>query len=611
MRYRFKFFLLLWLAVVSTITAERIADYNSTLHVHSSGSLDITENILYDFGTASRHGIYRDIPETVKPPGVTRPIDLGFSTFIVRRDRHPEPWERETLYTDGGATIRLKIGDAHRLLTGEHLYTLSYHVAKGVLPASDGSGDAVRWNVLGTGWKVPVDRFRIDVYLPESLHKSMVQVHSWTGGYGSARNEASPPVWVTPRHFYLTARHLAPHEGVTVEVTFPPGSLAQTGAANVAVDPMDRLLDSLPLPLAAAYLAYLWFLSRRYGRESGRGAIAPRYYPPKDLSLLESGLILDRFNNHKDLSAAIVELAALGYLKIYNDKATDAWVQRTSKEEKDLTEDQKYLLDTLLFPSGKKRFSFVEASPDQQARIQNSLTTLDDLLYDWSVRAGYMAENPQKARRSFLFRALAVFIPLTLFFLFIMFRSYPTETLIPFLFISSFVGIGVVLLVSSWRKRAYVGLIFAVIWTGFSSFILFGLMRISDLLQMIFGVPGLLFLTGGALWYLYRKVGSFTREGARMHRYLLGYKEFVTRVEKDRIRRFIKEDPHYLDRSLPYAMLFGVTEAWAGLYSALGLTMPDWYVGEWNDLDDFDQAVESGFEPPASESGGFSGGGSW
>jgi len=164
-------FLALW---GSSLNAERITQYDVNITVLGSGELQVTERILYDFEQNSRHGIFRDIPITVK--GAGQPKDIGLREFYVQMDDDIAEWAQSTLKSsDAGEMIRLKIGSASVYITGQHLYTIGYIVAKGVLPSSeDSSQDAVRWNTIGTGWEVPIDHAKIDMYLPSPLNKSNV-----------------------------------------------------------------------------------------------------------------------------------------------------------------------------------------------------------------------------------------------------------------------------------------------------------------------------------------------------------------------------------------------------------------------------------------------------
>ncbi len=55
------FFLCLFFLVPPAF-AEEINSFDVSLTAHKDGSMDVVENIQYDFGYSSRHGIYRDIP---------------------------------------------------------------------------------------------------------------------------------------------------------------------------------------------------------------------------------------------------------------------------------------------------------------------------------------------------------------------------------------------------------------------------------------------------------------------------------------------------------------------------------------------------------------------
>jgi len=67
-------------------------------------------------------------------------------------------------------------------------------------------------------------------------------------------------------------------------------------------------------------------------------------------------------------------------------------------------------------------------------------------------------------------------------------------------------------------------------------------------------------------------------------------------------------DPLYLDKALPFAMLFGISKHWLKLYEELNVSYPYWYHGYPYGLGDFSDSMQSASTPPSS-SGGVSGGG--
>jgi uncharacterized membrane protein len=69
-----------------------------------------------------------------------------------------------------------------------------------------------------------------------------------------------------------------------------------------------------------------------------------------------------------------------------------------------------------------------------------------------------------------------------------------------------------------------------------------------------------------------------TEKGARMLEQVLGFEEFLRRVEAEHMERVIKH-PELFDKYLPYAMAFGVEKKWAKAFQGIYTQPPNWYVG--------------------------------
>ena len=69
-----------------------------------------------------------------------------------------------------------------------------------------------------------------------------------------------------------------------------------------------------------------------------------------------------------------------------------------------------------------------------------------------------------------------------------------------------------------------------------------------------------------------------TIAGARAHEATLGFKEFLGRVEEERMKKMITS-PEMFERFLPYAMAFGVADKWAKAFEDIYREPPTWYVG--------------------------------
>jgi uncharacterized membrane protein len=59
---------------------------------------------------------------------------------------------------------------------------------------------------------------------------------------------------------------------------------------------------------------------------------------------------------------------------------------------------------------------------------------------------------------------------------------------------------------------------------------------------------------------------------------VLGFEDFLGRVEKDQIER-LEKTPELFEKYLPYAMALRVEKNWVQAFSSIGVQRPQWYQG--------------------------------
>ena len=69
-----------------------------------------------------------------------------------------------------------------------------------------------------------------------------------------------------------------------------------------------------------------------------------------------------------------------------------------------------------------------------------------------------------------------------------------------------------------------------------------------------------------------------TAAGAQALEGVLGFEEFLARVESDRIAR-VEKTPEMFEKFLPFAMALGVEHQWARAFEGICQKPPDWYRG--------------------------------
>jgi uncharacterized membrane protein len=67
-----------------------------------------------------------------------------------------------------------------------------------------------------------------------------------------------------------------------------------------------------------------------------------------------------------------------------------------------------------------------------------------------------------------------------------------------------------------------------------------------------------------------------TERGVEMYKRVLGFKEFIKRVEEDRLKRMMEEDPTKIERIIPYAIVLGIEKIWIEKISKVINYIPDW-----------------------------------
>ncbi|MCX6797678.1 MAG: DUF2207 domain-containing protein, partial [Candidatus Falkowbacteria bacterium] len=162
-------FLLLWQAPVlarDNVTDWYIKDFQTEITVNKDASLDISEKILADCGTATgKHGIFRILPTRYK----TKDGDFILPTELISiTNAKGEPLKYSVL--NEGETVTYKIGDPNVEVQGENFYEIKYHVKNAIRSAS-ANYDEFYWNVLGNYWDLEIDNFVVQINFPVEINK--------------------------------------------------------------------------------------------------------------------------------------------------------------------------------------------------------------------------------------------------------------------------------------------------------------------------------------------------------------------------------------------------------------------------------------------------------
>lgn len=275
-----------------------ISRYAGVFDLSSDGTLKITETIDVDmpFG---KHGIFRIFDtRDERRNNVEHPVEQ----LSVTRDGQPEPYS----WDDAPAGQQsLRIGSAGVTLdAGTHTYVITSVTTNTLERGPDGT---VKWwwNVIGSGWQMPMESVTATVNLPAEVSKAeCIQAVSTTCSAD-----------LSERTITVNTGPLDPFTPVTIRATFPKGAVPQPPA-----DPGNNtLLFTIIAVAIGAGLAIAFVASTR---EKAPG-FPVLFEPPVGISPALGAKVLHEVDSHDDLQSMLYDLGAKGVIRL--DGNDNAW----------------------------------------------------------------------------------------------------------------------------------------------------------------------------------------------------------------------------------------------------------------------------------------------
>jgi hypothetical protein len=519
-----------FLAVALAATAARaqsdrggylIRSFDTDLTVEANADLLVEERIAVVF-SEPRHGIYRTIPVRYSDTkGYAYSLGLRLIDVTDAAGRR-----HATEVTSEGRYVKIRIGDPDRTVEGAVLYVLRYRVRDALVAFPE--HDEIYWNATGHEWNAPIDRSSATVRLPGPLPASVLQSAGYTGAFGSRERDVAITYPAPGVVRFDATRPLGQLEGLTVAVGFPQGLVAFPStwdrARRLAADNWILLL---PLP----WLAFLLGRYRQYGRDPAPTGepVMVTYEPPPGLTPGGIGTLIDERVDLADITATVVDLAVRGHLMIRTEDRDrllglltheeTIFVRQTGGQGTLLPHEQAVM--TALFAGGGE-----VAASDLRNKFYTHIPRIRRALYARLVEKGHFDASPEATRARWV-RLGAV--------------------------------AGVATGLAGYAWMAYRGV----------------LPPAAHVVPIVAGA-----LTWGLFWLLAPAMPRRTKEGARARQWALGFQEFASRVEGDRLARSAADPRHAFEALLPYAMALGVAGEWARKFEGIyAQQAPAWYTG--------------------------------
>jgi hypothetical protein len=412
------------------------------------------------------------------------------------------------------------VGDDLKLRIGKPSQTITgervykiHYIARGAVDFSDKQPE-IYWNAFGPEWPYPVTAARIILMTPQGVDLSHVGAQAWSGPPGST-TKVNP--LVVSDGVVVTAENLAQGDELTLAVRVPAGSIATNGFLRELTYFFDDWWPALLVPgIAGACMWLLWWAG---GRDRGGGMpVLVEWNPPSQLTPAEVGTLVDEFCDIQDVISILIDLAVRGYIKI----------KETPAQEPLFFSDKDYLYTKQVAPSSQPLTEYERLFMSGVFGTAGDGTTvrLSDL------KNHFYLQLPGIKR--------AIYRSLTNKQLFL---QSPDQVR------STWVGLGAVAM--------------------FFSIPLMSTGHVASGLGML--AAGLIVAA------MANAMPAKTAAGSKAARDSLGFARFVKTAEKSRLHELIKDDPTIFGRLLPYALVLGSGDQWAGAFKDIVTSPPDWY----------------------------------
>jgi len=379
--------------------------------------------------------------------------------------------------------------------------------------------DELYWNVTGDEWEAPIEAASARIVLPAQA--SGVRAVAYTGIFGARESAAS--VQVAGNGIMVrTLKPLGFREGLTIAVAWDPGVVARPTLltrANLF------FLGNWAFLIPIVMLFVSWRIWLRRGRDPQLRPIAAAYEPPDQLTPAELGTLIDGRPDVRDITATLVDLAVRGFLLI-EETTREHLLGLFSTTDYAFTIRRPRAAWTELLPHERDLLRAVFATGDSvrlndlENRFYKEIPTIRADLYERMVARGYYLHRPDRVAG--VWAAIAIAVTAACGAAAFFFANRLGQSLLA-------PGIATALT--------------GVITLGFAFVMPVRTLRCTRALEQV-----------------------------------LGFQEFLGRVEADRIERTILT-PALFERLLPFAMALGVEKKWAAAFDDIASEPPEWYRG--------------------------------
>jgi len=559
-RKRVLILVLVWVTALSVFAADYVFEsYQLDMDVSASNVYTIKENIVANFSTP-RHGIFREIP-----------VRFGKTRVTLENLQSSDPIIEDSVSKD---YITFRLGSADSTVIGRKPYTISYTYDIGEDDYSD--YDELYFNVVGQGWQSTIQKFSFTINFPKPIDPSMIWL---TGGaYGSTAERGTYSLSADKKTLTGKAENLLPGEALTLRVQMDQGYFTGMTVHRDYTIPFSIL--AVLLGIAASIFATMLF--RRYGREDLFVPVV-RFDPPEDFSPLEVGYIADGRVDNKDLTSLIFYWADQGCLSIKEESKKDITFTRIKDPKTDKKHERN--LFNAFFTAGDG--TTVTLKDLEKQKFGQAMEKAKGQTLGYFKGERRLSDPVAERKRVVIFLMAAAVVVANALAASISYLAGGTVALLVVGFFCTVMsGVIAYRLTSNWEMRGkftkfikIVALVVLSLCAYIASVvILYGVLDTSPAFAMLMAIAVVFFPAYLAfLGVVTAKRSSYAH---KMLEQTIGYREFISKVEVDKLKMMIDDDPELFYHVLGYATVLGLEDKWAKKFATIALNPPTWYYGQ-------------------------------
>ena len=536
-----------------------ISSYAVMLNVNENNVVNVKESIDVNFTKSNKHGIYKYTPKWYE-------YTSSKGDFVKRKSVISNTRSTSDPYTVDivNKKERIKLGSAYEYVgLGLHSYEIEYDYDMGEDPFN--GYDEFIFHVYGDFWGTDINNPQIYINMPKSFDKNNVKFYTDK----TLKNDITKYMDINVDGTSVSAIYDIDKcrneksdcnidKSITVSINLPDGYFVNcsNNYSNA------NILYTLSVIVITLIVFIFWMI---YGKNHKKKITTVEYYPPYNFDAARVGYMLNKANGKKMTIALIIELAAKGYIQVFEHEKEIYIVNLCPKDGK-FKEKETYESKV---PNDISFNSTLNLKP---------LNNVEQIVYDNLFSSG----NINKLSKDTHF--------------------YKTFTEV---YEELEKGLKDELSDKKSRKIQVISIVLAIISVIIS---LFSFFIVPDLSPKFYNLYYVSFIMSAITSLLAALMGRKTDYAEDVNAKIKGFKDYLLTVEKEKLEMLVEENPNYFYEILPYTYILNISRKWIKKFEDIPIPKTNMGNFDYTNMNSLSHVADSiSFPVQTSSSSGSSG----